>query len=142
MPITTRVMNSNPAHDILDTTLCDKIGQWVAACRWFYPGTPASSTNKTDRLLKVIIVDLYHKLNNKNKNCFWNNLHQVRSMPKRFKFQIILRYLGYQRCSQSHLRSYIIHVLLHAYPLTFSISVARLWPLQMHVLIHSFGFMW
>jgi hypothetical protein len=28
---------------VLDTTLCDKI------CQWFSPGTPVSSTNKTDR---------------------------------------------------------------------------------------------
>jgi hypothetical protein len=29
---------------VLDTTLCDK----VAAGLWFSPGTPVSSTNKTD----------------------------------------------------------------------------------------------
>ena len=33
----------------LDTTLCDKICQWLAAGRWFSPGTPVSSANKTDR---------------------------------------------------------------------------------------------
>ena len=43
----------------LDTTLCDKVCQWFAAGGWFSPGTPISSTNKTDRhdltliLLKV-----------------------------------------------------------------------------------------
>ena len=41
------------------TTLCDKVCQWLATGRWFYPGPPISSTNKTDRdditeiLLKV-----------------------------------------------------------------------------------------
>ena len=34
---------------VLDTTLCDKVGQWLATGRWFYLGTPLSSTNKTDR---------------------------------------------------------------------------------------------
>ena len=34
---------------MLDTTLCDKVRQWLAAGRWFSPGTPVSSTNKTDR---------------------------------------------------------------------------------------------
>jgi len=29
-------------------TLCDKVFQWLAACRLFSPGTPVSSTNKTD----------------------------------------------------------------------------------------------
>ena len=30
------------------TTLCDKVCQWLPTCRWFSPGTPVSSTNKTD----------------------------------------------------------------------------------------------
>jgi hypothetical protein len=44
---------------VLDTTLCDKVCQWLAAGRCFSSGTPDSSTNKTDRheinviLLKV-----------------------------------------------------------------------------------------
>jgi hypothetical protein len=30
-------------------TLCDKVCQWLATGWWFSPGTPVSSTNKTDR---------------------------------------------------------------------------------------------
>ena len=62
---------------VLDTTLCDKVGQWVAAGRWF---SPVSFSNKTDRhdigeiLLKVALNTIklnlaifhnanYHKLN-------------------------------------------------------------------------------
>jgi len=30
------------------TTLCDKVCQLLAAGRWFSPGTPVSSNNKTD----------------------------------------------------------------------------------------------
>ena len=45
------------------TTLCDKVCQWLslATGRWFPPGPPVSSTNKTDRhditeiLLKVAL---------------------------------------------------------------------------------------
>ena len=33
---------------VLNTTLCDKVCQWLAASRWFSPGTPASSSYKTD----------------------------------------------------------------------------------------------
>ena len=33
---------------VLDTTLCDKVYQWLAAGRWFSPDTPVSSTNETD----------------------------------------------------------------------------------------------
>ena len=33
-----------------DTTLCDKVGQWLVAGRWFSPpGTLIPSINKTDR---------------------------------------------------------------------------------------------
>ena len=40
---------------VLDTTLCDKVCQWLAAGWWFSPGTPVSSTNKTEILLKVAL---------------------------------------------------------------------------------------
>jgi hypothetical protein len=46
---------------VLDTTLCDKDCQWLAAGWWFSPGTPVSSTNRTDHhdiaeiLLKVAL---------------------------------------------------------------------------------------
>ena len=36
-------------QDLLDTTLSDKICQWLAVGRWFSPGTPVSSTIITDR---------------------------------------------------------------------------------------------
>ena len=48
-------------HGVLDTTLCDKVFEWLAAGRWFSPGILVSSTNKTDRhdiseiLLKVVL---------------------------------------------------------------------------------------
>jgi hypothetical protein len=44
---------------VMNTTLCDKVCQWLAAGRWLSPCTPVSSTIKTDRhdiseiLLKV-----------------------------------------------------------------------------------------
>jgi hypothetical protein len=37
------------AYYMLDTTLYDKVCQWLATGWWFSPGTPVSSTNKTDR---------------------------------------------------------------------------------------------
>ena len=61
--ITTNVVSSNPAHGEMYfyTTLCDKVCQWFAACRWFSSGTPVSFTNKTHRhdtadiLLKIAL---------------------------------------------------------------------------------------
>ena len=35
---------------VLDTTLCDKICQWLATGRWSSPGIPVSSTSNTDHL--------------------------------------------------------------------------------------------
>ena len=46
---------------VLDTTLCDKVCQWLAAGGLFSPGISVSSTNKTDHhdiaeiLLKVAL---------------------------------------------------------------------------------------
>jgi hypothetical protein len=34
---------------VLDTTLCAKVCQWLAAGQWFSLGTPVSSVNETDR---------------------------------------------------------------------------------------------
>jgi hypothetical protein len=48
VPITTKVASSNPAQvGVLETTLCDKVCQWLATGQ-FSPGTPVSSTNKAD----------------------------------------------------------------------------------------------
>ena len=61
---------------VLDTTVCDKIWQWLAVGRWFSPGTGVSSTNKTDRhditeiLLKVALNALTLTLTHKP----WNEL--------------------------------------------------------------------
>ena len=52
---------------VLDTTLCDKVCQWLATGQWFSPGAQVSSTNKTDSpvitkiLLKVVLNTINHK---------------------------------------------------------------------------------
>jgi len=48
-------------RSVLDTSVCDKVCQWLEVGRWFSPSTPVSSTNKTGRhdiaeiLLKVAL---------------------------------------------------------------------------------------
>ena len=37
-----------PRRGVIDTTLCDKVCQWLATGRWFSPGTQVSSINNTD----------------------------------------------------------------------------------------------
>ena len=69
------------------TAASDKVYQLLAHGRWFSPGTPASSTTKTDRhdiaeiLLKVALKHqnlIKMKSNKVRTTLFWNNLHQVR----------------------------------------------------------------
>jgi hypothetical protein len=82
---------------VLDTTLCDKVCQWLATGRWFSQGTSFSSTNKTDRhditeiLLKSVLntinqlnqlQDKYHSvqwINYKESN--WKNYIVMLSLP-------------------------------------------------------------
>jgi len=61
-----------------DTTLCDKVCQWLPTARWFSPGTPVSSTNKpdchdiTEIWLKVALNTISQakaKLNSELKHC-------------------------------------------------------------------------
>jgi len=37
-------------RSVLETTLCNKVCQWLVTGRWFSPDTLVSSTNKTDHL--------------------------------------------------------------------------------------------
>ena len=54
---------------VLDTTLCDKVCQWLTTDRWFSLCTPVSSTNKTEChdiaeiLLKVALNNINLNLN-------------------------------------------------------------------------------
>ena len=70
-----------------DTTLCDKVCQWLAIGQWFSSGTPVSSTNKTDRhdifgiLLKVALNTIKPNQTNNNtcrskhEKCLHYNMH-------------------------------------------------------------------
>jgi hypothetical protein len=57
---------------VLDTTLCDKVCQWLATGQWFSPCTLVSSTTKTDHhniteiLLKAVVLFLNYV---KSKMC-------------------------------------------------------------------------
>ena len=43
-----KLFSAQARYTRVDTTLCDKVCQWLATGRWFSPDTPVSSTNKTD----------------------------------------------------------------------------------------------
>ena len=42
---------------VFDTTLCDKVSQYLVEGRWFSPGTPVASTNTTDHHNIVQILE-------------------------------------------------------------------------------------
>jgi hypothetical protein len=62
------------SRGVLDTTLCDKVCQWLATARWYSLGTLVSSTNKTDRHDIVKIDVKHHKQNQVNDRCTLYNL--------------------------------------------------------------------
>jgi hypothetical protein len=79
---------------VLDTTLYDKVCQWLPTGWWFSLNTPVSSTNKTDRhditeiLLKVTVntINLYlnlYQMIHKNVGFFYflNDLFFFKAVP-------------------------------------------------------------
>ena len=56
---------------VLDAPLCDKVCQWLAAGRWFSPGTPVSSTNKNDRhdITKIVLKGVLNTINRTESIC-------------------------------------------------------------------------
>ena len=53
---------------VLDTTLCDKVCQWLVAGQWF---SPVCSTNKTEIVLKVALNTITLTLNNDISDSFF-----------------------------------------------------------------------
>jgi hypothetical protein len=60
---------SHSWRGVLDTTLCDKVGQWLATGWRFSPGAPVCSTNNTDRW-NIVESGVNHK--NPNPNTKYN----------------------------------------------------------------------
>jgi hypothetical protein len=56
---------------VLNTTLCDKVCQWLATARWFSTGTTVSCTNKTDCYGEVVLNTI---TNTKSTTKIYRNL--------------------------------------------------------------------
>jgi len=80
---------------VLDTTLCDKVCQWLAIGRWFSPGTLVSSTNKTglhditEILLKVALNSIPPS---SSIYSFWFSLWYLQTFRVNFSFNIYSRW--------------------------------------------------
>jgi hypothetical protein len=60
---------SHSWRGVLDITLCDIICQWLATGQWFSPGTPVSSTNKTDHydITEILLKVALNSINQPNQ---------------------------------------------------------------------------
>ena len=86
---------------VLDTTLCDKVCQWLAAGCSFSLGTPISSTNKTDHhdiaeiLLKValnsITITIPYLLQRSYQNISYVICHKNNSLDTRIHIQLSIK---------------------------------------------------
>ena len=88
------------------TTLCDNACQWLETGRWFSPGPPVSSTNKTDRdgiaeiSAKVALNTI--KQTNKKQNCGY-----IKKKERKIYFSYIL--------CQSYFFMYYSHLIYAVY---------------------------
>jgi len=55
VPVTTKVMISNPTHGEVYSIHCDKVCQWLVAGRWFFPGAPVSSIKLTATITEILL---------------------------------------------------------------------------------------
>ena len=64
---------------VLNTTLCHKVSQWLATCRWFSLGTPVSSTNKTDRhdITEILLKVALSTINQSTTHILFYNFRRV-----------------------------------------------------------------
>ena len=65
----------------LDTTVCDKVSQWLATGRWFSLGSPVSSTNKTDRRdITEILLKLESHIKHHQPKPIWGQMKNERAI--------------------------------------------------------------
>ena len=112
MPNTTDVVSSNPAQARC-RTLRDKVCQWHAAGRWCSPGTPVSSTNKTDR---HDITEIFLKVAlNTIKPKAWNTLCKIKEFFKPTVLTLLHVRLRILLTRGKHLHYRIIWILGEVY---------------------------
>ena len=91
VPITTKVVSLNPVHDkvySIQHSLCDEVYQLLATGRWFSPGIPVSSTNKTDRhdIAKILLKVELNTINQTKLDIIQNKTHDtVGSVPTLYR---------------------------------------------------------
>jgi hypothetical protein len=125
--------------------LCDKVCQWLATGRWFFPGTLVSSINKTDRhniteiLLKVALNTINQTKSNRlyTKNCSWiiliwkiaislKQYHICRFAVFKYKIECSVNLLFFNSIC-SHYQDNKIYYLHTAYLIQCNLYTTFLW---------------
>jgi hypothetical protein len=58
----------------LDATWCDTVCLWLASGRWFSPGTPVSSKNRTDWVILDGASGVTHNLESEPMSVFYQSM--------------------------------------------------------------------
>jgi hypothetical protein len=87
VPITTKVVSSNSVYGEVYSIqhYVIKVCQWLETGRWFSPGTPVSSSNKTDR---------HARYNRNTINQTSNSLHQIELTQQKHRNIRFVVFLG------------------------------------------------
>jgi hypothetical protein len=82
----------------LDTTLCDKVCQWLTTGRLFSPGTPVSSTNKTDShdIAEILLKAAFNTINQTKAQCLSFVLFTMEPDHLKHIYSCIVRFIDLQ----------------------------------------------
>jgi hypothetical protein len=94
VPITTKSCEFEPRswQGVLDTTLCDKVCQWLATGQWFSPGTLVSSTNKTDchDITEILLKVALNTINLNWVHCYYTKEHVFCVSPRKENLDLLV----------------------------------------------------
>jgi hypothetical protein len=105
---------------VLDTTLCNKVCQWLATGRWFSPIIPVSNTNKTDShditeiLLKVALT--------KPKPPWGSKIHIIQTKKPNPALPLTINILPRHYSTEPVLFSAVFNVCLYLLSLEMQLS--------------------
>ena len=110
---------------VLDTTLCNKVCQWLATGRMFSPSTPVSSTNKTDHhdITEILLKVAFNTINpnqssyttwfNHITTLYWNTSRVHHTSWTRLDLIILLHYKNTSRVHHTPWTRLDLIILLH-----------------------------
>ena len=129
-------IESRSWRGVLDTTLCDKVCQWLNGRSCFPPGILVSSTNKTDRLdttnilLKVALNTITLTMNYKTLYGYIPMVQKFWKLLATFKyyfFSIPCRYWGENYCCKHKDTNISVYLLQEMFAICSFMVVTSHW---------------